>query len=161
MGMTPKTARSCNFKSKGLCGKVGTWMGEADLGFTWMAVKTPGQNAVNGQLTLEWVNIDPTLFGNFICATRTTNGVGVWKKVGRHVYQFTWMAYGLDQDGGVLYTMRASGEAESVDCDNAYITYVLEVWPAGFDISTDPAPVCIPGIATETRMPLGQATCNE
>lgn len=160
MGMTPTAAKSCNLKNKGLCTRIGTWHGVSDLGFTWMAIKTPGQNAVNGQVNVEWIYFDPTLFGNFDDAARITNGIGVWKKVGRHLYQFTWMAYGLDQDGEVLYTMRASGEAESVDCDTADITYVLKVWPEGDDISPDPDPVCIPGTATETRMPLVQESCE-
>jgi hypothetical protein len=148
----------------GLCSRVGTWQGVSDLGFTWMAVKSPGRNAINGQLTLEWSYFDPTLFGNFADAIRITNAYGVWKKVGHDLYQFTWMAYGINQNGGVVYTMRASGEAESVDCDNADITYMLKVWVGVYDISEDEDPyppdsvVTIPGTASEKRMPLVQAS---
>lgn len=162
MGMAPADAKQWGFQNIGLYGKVGTWHGvAADLHITWMAVNTPGQNAFNGQMTVEWVEIDPTLFGNFPDAARVTNAYGVWKQVGWRVYPFNWIGYGLDQDGILIYTARASGEAYLVDCDHLDITYVLEVWLAGDDISTDPPLFCIPGTAVETRMPLVEASCED
>jgi hypothetical protein len=162
IGMAPADAKPWGFQNIGLHGKVGTWHGvAADLGITWMAVNTPGQNAFNGQMTVEWIEIDPTLFGNFSEAARVTNAVGVWKQVGWRVYPFNWIGYGLDEAGVVVYTARASGEAYLVDCDRLDITYVLEVWPAGYDISTDTPPICIPGTAVETRMLLVEASCED
>jgi hypothetical protein len=159
IGMTPADAEPWGFQNKGLCSKVGMWHGAADLGITWMAVNTPGQNAFNGQMTLEWVLIDPTLgappFSNTV---RVTNAYGVWKKAGWRTYLFTWIGYGLDEGGGVVYTARASGEGYLVDCDHVDIDYVLEVWLAGDDISMDPPLICVEGTAEETRMPLVQAS---
>lgn len=165
MGMTPTTAKSCDYKNKGLCGKVGTFHGEApDMGITWMVVNTPGQNADNGQFTVEWTEIDPTLgipMPPFTDAVRVTNASGVWKKVSRNVYEFTWIAYGLDQDGFLAYSARASGTAKLTDCDHVDMNYVLELWPEGYDIYNDPPIVAAPGTGVETRMPLVQATCSE
>jgi len=141
------------------CGRVGTWHGMGDTGFTWMAVDSPGQDATNGQITLEWVMIDPTLGGFFTDAVRVTNGLGVWKKVNQHMYQYTWIAYGLAADGSLVFTGRASGTASMVDCDHIDLTYVVEFWLPGDDISTDPPFFCAPGTAQETRMSLVQASC--
>ena len=165
MGMTPADPEQWGFHkatslNRGLCSKVGTWHGVApDMGITWLVVNTPGQNVINGQLTVQWVEIDPTFGGSFPYAARVTNACGVWKKVGWRTYQFTWIAHGLDQDGILIYTIRASGEAYLVDCDHVDLTCVLEFWLAGDDIYTDPPIVCVPGTAEETRMPLVQASC--
>jgi hypothetical protein len=162
MGMSPADMKHWGFPNTGLCGKVGTFHGEAaDMGFTWMVVNTPGQNAANGQFTVEWIEIDPTLVGNFPDATRMTNAYGVWKKVGWNVYKYTWIAYGLDQDGFLVYSVRASGTAKLTNCNHADLNYVLEIWPAGLDIYEDESPIPpIPGSGVETRMPLVQATCE-
>jgi len=141
------------------CGRIGTWHGMGDQGFAWMAVDSPGQDATNGQISIEWVMIDPTLGGFFPDAARVTNGLGVWKKVNKHVYQYTWIAYGLDQAGIPIYTGRASGTATLTDCDHVDVTYVLELWLAGDDISSDPPFFCAPGTGVETRMSFVQASC--
>lgn len=144
------------------CGRVGTWFGLGDSGFSWIATDTPGPNATVGQLALEWTVIDPTLGGWFQNAVRTTNAVGVWAKVNRRLYELTWVAYGLDANGLPVYVARASGTAELADCDNVDIIYVLEIFDPTQDISVDPPAFgCVSGTATETRMPLVQATCEE
>lgn len=161
VSISSTNAQSQRFQNQGLCGRVGTWRGVGDSGITWMAVDSPGQNATNGQISLEWVVIDPTLGDMFIDATRVTNGLGVWKKVNQHMYQYSWIAYGLDQNGMPVYTARASGEAELADCDHVNITYVLELWIAGQDINSETPAVCISGTGNETRMPLVQASVQE
>lgn len=160
MGMTPADTKAWGVFNPGLCGKLGTFHGEAaDMGITWMVVNTPGQNAIHGQFTVEWIEIDPTL-GGFPDAVRITDASGVWEKTGWNVYKYTWIAYGLDQNGFLVYSARASGTAKMTDCNHVDLNYVLELWPAGFDIYTNPPIVCVPGTATETRMPLVQASCE-
>jgi hypothetical protein len=141
---------------------VGTWQGENSQGGAWFTVYTPGQNAFNGQVTGEFVLIDPTINGFFPEAVRVTNPVGVWKKVGWRRYQYTTRAYGLDQYGDVVYTWRISGESELLDCDHAESTYsVIELWYGDADVSTEPPDLCFPGGTTlETRVPLVQASCE-
>ena len=148
------------------CTQVGTWQGENPQGDLWFTVYTPGQNVKNGQATGEFVQIDPTLglsgyYPEFGDAVRVTNPVAVWKKIGWRKYKYTSRAYGLDQDGGVVYTWRISGETELVDCNHSESTSVVELWREGYeDISTDPPFLCIPGTAVETRVPLVQASCE-
>ena len=141
------------------CSRVGMWHGEGDQGFTWMVPVSAGADATNGQFTVEWIVIDPTLGGMFTEAVRVTNGFGVWKKVNKHTYQYTWIAYGLAQDGMVIYTARASGIESMVDCDHFDVTYVLELWLGAADVSVDEPIFYAPGTATERRMPLVQASC--
>ena len=97
------------------CSRVGTWFGVGDSGITWMATDNPGPNATVGQLTLEWSVIDPTLGGFFPDVVRATSAVGVWQKVNRYTYEYTWIAYGLDAGGLPFYVARASGAASMVD----------------------------------------------
>ncbi len=141
------------------CSRVGMWHGEGDTGFTWMATVSPGADATSGQFTLEWVLIDPTLGGFFPDVARVTNAFGVWQKVNQHTSKFTWMAYAFDAGGKLAYTARASGTESMVDCDRIDIKYVLQLWLAGMDLSTDAPILCAPGTATETRMSLVQASC--
>jgi hypothetical protein len=161
IGMTPTDAKPFGLQNKGLCSMVGTWHGEDYQGNTWMTMYTPGRNAIYGQVTGEFVLFDPTLGGFFPDAVRVTNPFGVWKKVGWRTYQYTTRAYGLDQDGGVVYTWRVSGETELVDCDYVDSTFVMELWLGDADISTDPPIFCVPGTAWEIRMPLVQASCED
>ena len=166
MGMIPADAKVWGFQNK-LCNRLGTWYGENDQGATWMAVYTPGQYTGNGQLTIEWIEHDPTGGGLFPDATRLTQAFGVWNKViprhpnkaDRPRYRYTFIAYGLDQQGMLLFTARASGEMELTDCNHVKITSVLEFWLAGDDIDIDPPFLSITGTGAETRMPLVKADC--
>lgn len=143
------------------CSRVGTWFGVGDSGITWMATDNPGANATVGQLALEWTVIDPTLGGYFPDVVRATNAVGVWQKVNRNTYEYTWIAYGLDAVGLPFYVARASGTASMADCDHVNITYALELFDPAQDMSTEPPLYgCFSGTATETRVPLVQATCE-
>jgi len=143
------------------CSNVGTWLGLGDTGFTWMNTITPGANATVGQLDIEWVLIDPTLFGFFPDAVRVTNATGVWEKVNRQTYMVTWMAWGFDVNGFPLYVGRLSGTDTMVGCDELDVGYVLEIFLPGQDMNTEPPIFCANGHATETRMPLVQAICEE
>jgi hypothetical protein len=144
-------------KSK-TCSLTGTWFGEA--GNTWTAIVTPGKSATGGQLYLEWVLIDPTLGGEFPSVVRVSNGVGVWQQVNNKEYKWSWVYYGFDASGTVIYTTRFSGTSSLSDCDHAEDTWVNEVWLGGQDMNTDPPNSCGSGTGTETRMPLVQAVCE-
>lgn len=167
IGITQADANYRGFPNKGPCTMVGTWQGENLQGGAWFTVYTPGQNAFNGQVTGEFIQIDPTFFGSFPNTVRVTNPVGVWKKVGWRRYQYTTRAFGLDEYGDVVYIWRISGESELVDCDHCETTTsVIELWYGeDVDISTDisivPPNLCVPGGFTyETRIPLVQASCE-
>jgi hypothetical protein len=144
------------------CSHVGTFYGVSNSGSTWMVTVTPGSSATVGQMVVEWVSWDPKLGGAFSTVVRTTNPLGVWKKVNGKTAQFTWIAYGLDADGLAVYVARASGVSSMVDCDHVNFTYVMELFHPAQDISTDtPAFGSFCGTGTETRMLLVQATCPQ
>lgn len=142
------------------CSRVGTWHGVGDSGNTWLSTYTPGSSSTVGQFALEWVALDPTLGGFFPSVSRVTNALGTWQKLYDHTYEYTWIAYAFDAGGSAVYVARASGIDSMADCDHVNITYALELFDPGQDISTDPpafGTFC--GTATETRMSLVQATC--
>lgn len=139
------------------CTIVGTWFG-VDGTYTWMNTTTYGSSATVGQLNYEWVKYDPTLEGLFPGTVRWTNSIGVWEKVKRHEYRFTWVVYGLDAAGAITFIARASGTKSMANCDHVDIAAVVECWLGEKDINTVPPDFSFPaGNPTETRMPLVQA----
>ena len=140
------------------CTEEGAWQGVADNGFTWMNIITRGDGATVGQLDLAWVVVDPTLGGAFANGARVTNGRGVWKKTGRHITLWTWIAYGLDATGTPAYAIRASGTHRMPECEHLDIAFTLEVFLPSQDMSTDRPIAVLRGTARETRMSLVQSS---
>jgi hypothetical protein len=134
------------------CSVVGTWLGVNAYGDTWMDVVTPGPNATEGQVVVNYVSFDPTLGGYFPTVTRMTNAAGVWETKGRQG-TFTFVYYALDADDAVVYTARIRGEVRLTGCNHKEATYTFE----GFlGESLDDADLLfgVPGTSTETRMQL-------
>lgn len=141
------------------CSMPGTWSGVGDSGTTWIDVASRGVNATAGQFTMEWVSLDPTLGGYFPKAIHVTPGVGIWQLV-KSKFQYTWTAYAFDAKGAEVYLVRTSGTKSKTDCNHLSITYVLQLWLPTQDPSVDEPYWCAPGTATETRIPIVQATCD-
>jgi len=138
------------------CGIVGTWMhsaGPADK-FTWTLVVTPGANATVGQLDYEWVVVDPTLLGMFKTAVRTTSPKGVWEKVRQGEYNFTWVAYGFDEEGMLIYVLRPNGVAAMTSCDEFNFVGRYDVFTPDQDIWSDAPRGSVPVNEAHRRMPL-------
>ncbi len=140
------------------CDSNGAWFGVVSGGSTWMMAVSPGSDATDGAMVIEWVSVDPTL-GFFPTAVRWTNAVGPWQKVGEREAAFTHVNYALDATGATVYVFRVSGISRWVSCDRFDFTYVAEVFLPGQDMTTEPPLFCLPGTGTTTRMPLVQATC--
>jgi hypothetical protein len=136
------------------CGRVGTWFGQGDAGFTWMAIDTPGVSATAGQFHLEWVRFDPTLGGFFPMVVRVTKPQGVWEKVNASKYKFPWVAYAFDANAAMAFVVRTSGLATMAGCDQVNMTYTLELFAPGQDIWRDTPLFAFPGTAVEKRMPV-------
>lgn len=137
------------------CGIVGTWFGQNDSGFAWMATITPGTNATDGQFTLEWVLIDPTLGGFFPTAVRATGANGVWEKVNQFKYKYTWVAYGLSAAGQIVFVARTSGFETMAECDQLDTTYTMELFAPGQDIWSEPPSFgTFTGTGVHKRMPV-------
>jgi len=145
------------------CGRIGTWFGSAGSPtpiLTWFGVDTEGKNDKNGEMILDWVFVDPTWGNpNFSLATRLTGGRGVWEKIHKNEYKYTWYAYGIMNNGFPLYSIRVSGFVSQADCDQAGIDYTVEF----FVPPVAPQNMSMPGVtpvgvhtgtATETRVPL-------
>lgn len=143
------------------CTCVGTWYGQSDNGFTWIEVITPGTNATSGQVSLHWVLVDPTFGGRFPEVVKVTDAYGVWEKVNRRNTKFTWLVYGLDATGAVIFVGRVSGTDAMDGCNSLMSTYVLEVFLPGQDMTTDEPVDCGTGTSVETRVALVQATCDQ
>jgi hypothetical protein len=144
------------------CTIVGTWMhsaGPADL-FTWNLVATPGASATAGQLDYEWVLVNPTLpnakfpDGMFPNAVRATNPNGAWEKVKQGEYNLTWVAYGLDKDGKIVYVLRPHGVATMTTCDTFSFIGTYDVFLPTQDIWSGTPVGSLPVNEPHWRMPV-------
>ena len=138
------------------CGLTGTWFGhDPGTGLRWLGIHTPGTSATSGQIGIEWVFVDPSFGGQFP-ASRMTAGKGVWEKVARGSYKYTWYAYGqapAPSTAGLMqpvYVVRISGTATMPTCNHKDITYKAEFFSLDMTTLFHTAS----GISTEHRVPL-------
>jgi hypothetical protein len=150
------------------CGLIGTWSGHASSSLFWLGVHTAGsKDAGNGEMLLNWMGVSVDLLhpeGYYSTVTHMTPGHGVWEQInkgrcrdGKGQYKFTWYAYGLDDSGNAIYSVRVSGLAKNTDCDHVSIDYTYEVfdgWIYPQDMSGHTPFDSIVGNAAETRVPL-------
>jgi len=137
------------------CGVVGTWTHWED--FAWVGVVSPGMNATVGQIDMEWILWDPTIGGAhplLTTAVRTTGPKGVWEKVNEREYKYTWVAYGLNAAGALVYALRAVGVGTIAGCDRFDITGRLQLFAPNQNIWTDEPVLWVPIDEFATRMPL-------
>jgi len=157
----PATERSQGeVLKRGMCGLPGSWAGEVDIGARFFAQYSRGGWAGGGPLTIEWIVLDPTLFGNFPAAVRTTQSVGVWRMETGNTYSYTWVAYGLDMNGTPVYAIKTSGMGTIRDCHSTDFDWVMEVFPAPLDPLHDEPPVCLAGTGTKERIPIELGICE-
>lgn len=144
---------------RGMCVLPGSWLGEVDIGARFFAQYNP-DGLARGSVTIEWIVVDPTLFGNFPEAVHATQGVGVWRMENWYTYSYTWIAYGLDEYGMPVYAIKTSGEGTIRDCHSTDFDWVMEIFPAPLDPLLDDAPFCLAGLGTKQRIPIAQGTCD-
>jgi hypothetical protein len=149
------------------CTVEGAWISEADVGAVFFKVANRGANANSGTLFIEWVVMDPTLFGNFPDAVTLTQGVGVWQHhlnedvAGNRETHYTWMAYGLGSDGLPVYVVvKVSGADTLQSCNTIAFDYVMEIFLASQDPFVDPPIACIEGTGVKHRIPVTAASCD-
>lgn len=119
----------------------------------WMGVQTPGSTNLKGEMVLDWVAVNPRLYGPG--ATRLTGGRGVWEQTTPGNYKYVWYAYGVDAPDGSIYAIRVSGTAKNLDCNTVSIQYLYEIFPmSGWpqDFSGEPL-YATAGSAAEIRVP--------
>lgn len=141
------------FAQSNNCGITGTWIHWEDFG--WLGLFTPGANATVGQMDIDWVEWNPKL-GPFQSAVRTTDPKGVWEKIDKSAYKWTWVAYGLDAAGLRVYALRASGIGTMAGCDRVDITGRLDLFLPTQNIWSDTPIATIPVSEFAIRMPIIQ-----
>jgi hypothetical protein len=144
----------------GRCGLPGSWVGGVDIGAQFFAQYSRGVSSNGGPLTIEWIVVDPTLFGNFPMAVDATQGVGAWRMESWDTYTYIWVAYGLDINGTPVYAIKTSGMGTIVDCHGTDFDWVMEVYPAPLDPLQDAAPFCLSGLGTKQRIRVELGSCD-
>jgi hypothetical protein len=141
------------------CSVIGTWAGNAGDDMYWLGGHTAGSTLIKGELLLDLIFVSDDLLQN---ATRLTPGRGVWESTGKGEYKYTWYAYGINESGEPIYTVRVSGTSTIKDCDTNIIQYLYEIfqtnsaWPPQ-DLSGDPD-YSMSGVAYESRIRLKVVT---
>jgi hypothetical protein len=144
----------------GGCSLTGSWIGEADIGAQFFAKYSRGDSAHEGPLTIEWIVVDPTLFGNFPSAVFATQGAGAWRMHSAVRYTYTWIAYGLDATGLPVYAIKMSGQGEIHGCDTTLFDWVMEIFPVPLDPLRDDPVTCLSGVGVKDRISVTLAVCE-
>lgn len=148
------------------CTVEGAWLCQADVGAVFFKVANRGSSATNGTLFVDWVAMDPTLFGNFPDAVRLTQGVGVWNTViaedsdRPRGYHYTWMGYGLGADGLPVYVLLVSGTDTLQGCDAVTFDYTMEIFLASQNPFVDDPVACMAGTGVKQRIPVTTGSCE-
>lgn len=158
--MAPPAAAQTRDPGHGVCALQGSWLagGEEQVGDTFFGIFSRGATDVEGPMVVEWIVEEP-MFG----AVTLTQAVGQWRKARGRNYDYTFLFYGLDANGELVYAIRNSGTATIQDCDSAKFEYVSEVFFVGLETPSDALngepDFCLAGRGRATRLPLIQAEC--
>lgn len=158
--MAPPAAAQTSEPGRGGCSLQGSWLGggEEQAGDTFFGIFSRGATDVEGPLVLEWIVQEP-MFG----AMTLTQAVGQWRKAHGRDFEYTFLFYGLDVNGELVYAIRNSGTTTIQDCDSAEFEYVSEVFFIGLETPSDvlngEPDFCLAGQGRATRLPLIQAEC--
>lgn len=148
------------------CTVEGAWLSQADVGAVFFKVANRGASATNGTLFIEWVAMDPTLFGNFPDAVKLTEGVGAWRTdiqedaARQRSFNYTWMAFGLGADGLPQYVILVSGVDTMESCNSLAFDYTMEIFLASQDPFVDEPVACMAGTGVKQRIPVTAGSCE-
>lgn len=97
------------------CGMAGSWKGETG-GTSFLATYADTAGSIAGTSDLDlWGDV--TFAGAFPQAVRMTSGRGTWTRVARGVFDYQFLAVGLDQTGAPVYQLNVSGRKNMArDC---------------------------------------------
>ena len=146
----------------GRCSTAGVWIGENDLGLTFIISVTPIDNAHKRFLVHGGDANEPTGFGLFPTAVDGTDFQGVMERTGRYTFDQTSLAYARD-DVGWVGTFAVSGTwTLSQDCSTAeVIWYGSAFFPEDDPIGGEPF-FCFPPITgLYHRVPVVPSSCEE
>ena len=129
------------------CSLIGTWYGDTGYSLKWLGVQTAGSTLTKGEMVLDWVRVSPSLLSveGLYSAASLTGGRGVWEKIAKGEYKYTWYAYGMGTGPTPIYSVRVGGIARNTNmigdvsvnpCDYILIDFTYEVFN-GFVLPQD------------------------
>lgn len=124
------------------CSQIGTWFGvnaPDDTTLTGVAWSTMGKSENRGSNILDQVNNpDPTLFGRFPTAVRTSMFRGNWVRTGRRTFDYTLTGYVVDKYNVMVGIVRFRGDVtQTRNCQYEYVTAMVDIWDAPASPFTD------------------------
>jgi hypothetical protein len=142
-----------------------TYLGFADPFGQFIATFHSGPKSDEGNIDMQFITADWTVFGTFPTAVSGTHPKGVWKRTGSRSFEWSWIAYAYDASGALVYILKPSGTVNfALRCKNAVITANMSLYapdqdPLGED---PPAFGCVPypGPITMRLYELGKITCD-
>jgi hypothetical protein len=133
------------------CSNKGTWFGvmaPGDTRLTGFVATVTGKSEKMGTNSFEYPTFDPS-FSNvpeledlaseppFVNAVSIGGLRGNWKRIGKNMFEYTFMGLAFDASGNPAYIAKVSGTTELFNnCQYQYVTAVMEVflpWISPFD----------------------------
>jgi hypothetical protein len=127
------------FAGKSSCSLLGGWVGYDETGavslFTY-----DGKSESSGASDLDFPALDPTLFGAFPTAVKTTSLRGEWKRTGGKTFAYTLIVLALDDTNQTVGLAKFTGGKVLEDrCTRMVVTVQMEVYAPNMDpFSDDP-----------------------
>lgn len=143
------------------------WAGIAEGFGPWTLTAQAGPTPGSGSLDIEFFDADWTLFGTFPTAVSGSLAQGTWERTGISSFAVTFLAYGFDDTGAVVYISRTTLAVQLLeDCAEADLLASLDIYAPGQNPLGDEVPAFACGFPyplpiTGKRIEVGGAFCGE
>jgi hypothetical protein len=116
------------FAGNSSCSLLGGWVGYNEQGaislFTY-----DGKSESSGASDVEFPALDPTLYGAFPTAVKTTSLRGEWKRTGGNTFDYTLIVLALDDTNQTVGVAKFTGDKVlEDDCTRMVVTVQMEVY---------------------------------
>jgi len=116
------------FAGKSSCSLLGGWVGYDETGAISL-LTYDGKSESSGASDLEFLALDPTLYGAFPTAVKTTSLRGEWKRTGGNTFAYTLIVLALDDTNQTVGLAKfTGGKVLEEDCTRMVVTVQMEVY---------------------------------
>jgi hypothetical protein len=116
------------FAGNSSCSLLGGWVGYDELGAVALTTYD-GKSESSGTSDGEFPALDPTLYGAFPTAVKTTSLRGEWKRTGGNTFAYTLIVLALDDTNQTVGLAKfTGGKVLEEDCTRMVVTVQMEIY---------------------------------
>jgi hypothetical protein len=116
------------FAGKSSCSLLGGWVGYDELGATAL-ITYDGKSESYGASDGDFPALDPTLYGAFPTAVKTTSLRGEWKRTGGNTFDYTLIVLAMNDANQTVGLAKFTGDkVVEEDCTRMVVSVQMEVY---------------------------------